>query len=108
MLDCHAESLKDDVCGFDQWLDNHIGLSPHQTNWSIGRLAATLEGLNLRYHVLVGSSGFDSVYASAPNGLAMSIAGLPVGNYTPSRPLGGGAVDLCNVGSCPNSTSGLY
>ena len=41
---------------------------------------------------------------SAPNGVALSINGLRQGDYVPSRPIGSGEVDLCNMGTCPNAS----
>ena len=121
MLDTHANALVDDVCGFDQWMDDHMGLSVRNSSHTIGSLVATLRGLGLKYHVnkaghgrrlseeapdddLEWGAGY-ALYLSAPNGLAISIDGLQMGNYTPTRPVGAGEVDLCNVGTCPNASS---
>ena len=118
MLDCHAAALKSDVCGFDQWMDDHVGLSPHKTNATIGSVVATLDALGLKYHVNkmghrrrllaeddVGWGGTHALYLSTPSGLAISIAGLQDGTYKPSQPIGPGEVDLCNVGTCNKTAS---
>jgi len=93
-------------------MDDHIGLSPHKTNATIGSVVATLEALGLKYHVNkmghrrrlaeddVTWGGTHALYLSTPSGLAISIAGLQDGTYTPSQPIGPGEVDLCNVGTC--------
>ena len=119
MLSAHEAAMTSDVCGFDQWVDNHIGISARggggggdddetlgatPGNWTIANLQATLENLGLRYHVLTGYTGTThNVYASAPNGLVMQISGMQDGGYTPSLPLGNGSLDLCSTGSasCP-------
>jgi len=99
MLTSHEEYLLDDVCGFDQWLDNHIGVSSKVTNWDIGKLQAVLISLDLKYHVL-DNRGNKAVYASAPSGLAVQVNGLAVGSYVPTRPFGVSSVDLCGNGTC--------
>eukprot|EP00935_MAST-01C_sp_MAST-1C-sp1_P000645 g645.t1 len=115
MLDTHKSVMSSDVCGFDQWLDNHLGVGCRATNWSIGRLQTVCESLGLKYHVLKAYSDGDddesknsfNVYMSAPNGLCMQINSLPNGNYTPSAPVGGGSIGgLCSIGpdTCPNKT----
>lgn len=101
MLQCHEAALVDDVCGFDQWLDNHMGMSPHKSNFTISSLTKILQALGLKYHVNEAAGGqFHAIYLSAPNGLAISIDGLQDGEYKPTRPIGKGEVDLCNMGTC--------
>ena len=83
----------------------------------LGSLAELAERLGLKYHVnkeghgrrldeaedLEWGSGY-ALYVSAPNGVALSINGLRQGDYVPSRPIGSGEVDLCNMGTCPNAS----
>ena len=117
MLDTHAAALRDDVCGFDQWMDHHAGLAVRNSTHTLGSLAELAERLGLKYHVnkeghgrrldeaedLEWGSGY-ALYVSAPNGVALSINGLRQGDYVPSRPIGSGEVDLCNMGTCPNAS----
>ena len=116
MLDTHAAALRDDVCGFDQWMDHHAGLAVRNSTHTLGSLAELAERLGLKYHVnkeghgrrldeadLEWGSGY-ALYVSAPNGVALSINGLQQGDYVPSRPIGSGEVDLCNMGTCPNAS----
>eukprot|EP00937_MAST-01D_sp_MAST-1D-sp2_P004580 g4580.t1 len=135
MLSAHEATMTSDVCGFDQWVDNHIGISARgggggggdddeaspaaaagagagaavtPGNWTIGRFQTVLEQLGLRYHVLVGYTGtVHNVYASAPNGLVMQVSGMADGNYVPSMPLGNGSLSLCTMGSasCGHATT---
>lgn len=102
MLACHEAVLRDDVCGFDQWLDNHIGLSSRSSNpgnWDVGTLVNVLNGLKLRYHTL-DNNGNHAVYLSAPNGLTVQVSGMSIGSYVPTRPQGGSSVNLCGNGTC--------
>ena len=118
MLAAHQQAMVSDVCGFDQWLDNHIAVSALPVdakgtvkgNWTIGKLQATAVKLGLKYHVLQGeqseraTDATNSVYLSAPNGLALQVNGLPDGSYTPSLPPSNGTVNLCSMGTCAHRT----
>jgi hypothetical protein len=102
MLACHEATLKDDVCGFDQWLDNHIGISAHQSNpgnWDVGKMVDVLRAMKLRFHTL-DNNGNHAVYLSAPNGLTVQVSGMEMGSYVPTRPQAGGSVNLCGNGTC--------
>ena len=116
MLSAHRSAMTSDVCGFDQWADNHFGVTAHplgadRGNWTIGSLQRALVGLDLPYHV---SESLDpgtaqrsrAVYFSAPNGLCMQVNGLADGSYVPTAPPSSMDMhNLCGVGTCSNKTT---
>ncbi|KAH8051296.1 hypothetical protein JL721_11199 [Aureococcus anophagefferens] len=90
MLDTHAAALRDDVCGFDQWMDHHAGLAVRNSTHTLGSLAE-----------LAAPRPLSTV--NKGHGRRLDEAGTR-GDYVPSRPIGSGEVDLCNMGTCPNAS----
>ena len=106
---CHRDTIVDDICGENPWMDHHMGFAVHGSNevtTDAAKLKALATKLNLPFHVTPswhggGSGQSYAVYVIGGNGLGFAFQ-VPTGTYKPPRAPGDdGMLDLCSNGSCP-------
>merc|ERR1712224_369150 len=68
VMECHKASIKDDLCGENPWMDNHIGFACHGDclkTLDAGTLQKLAADLDLPFHVTSNPRGSFAVYAMA-------------------------------------------
>eukprot|EP00937_MAST-01D_sp_MAST-1D-sp2_P002565 g2565.t1 len=110
----HDAALTSDVCGYDQYMDFHYGVSTR--NWrALDVVIPEIEKLGGKYHTgtstwhppVPGPNGtvpeLLTLFAVTPNGITVQLHNMKRGAYTPSRPPVEGHDGLCSLGpaGCP-------
>jgi len=105
VMKCHKGSIKDDLCGENPFMDNHVGFSQHGTSskkLDAGIVKKLSTDLGLPFHATPSPRGTLAIYAMAGNGLSMTFQ-IDQGSYKPPRTASGGMLDLCSDGNCAAS-----
>ena len=78
--------------------DHHYALT--QSQRTLSDYIAAFEAGGYKYHLIHGPGGVNT-YAVTPNGIAIQLAGLPVGEFNDTASVGSAAGDLCTQSCVP-------
>jgi hypothetical protein len=102
VMKCHKATIKDDLCGENAFMDNHVGFAQSGTSTKTldaGIVKKLSTDLGLPFHATPSPRGPLAIYAMAGNGLTLTLQ-IGQGSYTPPRTGSVGMLNLCSDGNC--------